>query len=59
MQRNPRTEVIETDTDDLDEIYEFLPSAEVVDGPPGFREIVAKLWPEMLYKVKPPVSEMH
>jgi hypothetical protein len=44
---------------DLDEIYDFLVSAEVVEGPPEFREIVAKLWPELLHKVKPPASEMH
>jgi hypothetical protein len=51
--------VIQTDTDDLEEIHDFLLSAEVVEGPPGFREIVAALWPELLYKVKPPRCEMH
>jgi hypothetical protein len=49
----------EVETDSLDEIYEFLESAEVVEGPPGFRELVAELWPELLHKVKPPRSEMH
>jgi hypothetical protein len=44
---------------DLDEMYDFLVNAEVVEGPPGFREIVAALWPELLHKVKPPISEMH
>jgi hypothetical protein len=43
----------------LDEIYSFLESAEVVQGPPGFRDIVAELWPQLLHKVKPPRSEMH
>jgi hypothetical protein len=52
----PSTEI---NTDDLDEMYEFLQSVEVVEGPPGFREIVAELWPELLHKVKPPISEMH
>jgi hypothetical protein len=49
----------ELDTDDLNDVYEFLVNAEVADGPPGFREIVAELWPELLHKVKPPLSEMH
>jgi hypothetical protein len=47
------------DSDDLDEMYELLQRVEVVEGPPGFREIVAELWPELLHKVKPPISEMH
>jgi hypothetical protein len=25
----------------------FLVNAEVVEGPPGFRELVAELWPEL------------
>jgi hypothetical protein len=49
----------EIDMDDLEQIYEFLESAEVVEGPPEFREIVGKLWPQLLHKVKPPISEMH
>jgi hypothetical protein len=52
----PTTEV---DTDDLHALYEFLVDAEVVDGPPGLRELVAELWPELVHKVKPPLSEMH
>ena len=54
-----KSETHEIASNDLDEIYEFLVSAEVVEGPPEFREIVAKLWPELLHKVKPPASEMH
>jgi len=50
---------VELDTDDLTEMYDFLVNAEVVEGPPGFREIVAELWPQLLHKVKPPISEMH
>jgi hypothetical protein len=49
----------EVETDSLDEMHEFLESAEVIEGPPGFRELVAELWPELLHKVKPPRSEMH
>jgi hypothetical protein len=51
--------VANLETRDLDEMYDFLMNAEVVEGPPGFREIVAALWPELLHKVKPPISEMH
>jgi hypothetical protein len=54
------TEAIpEVETEDLDEMYEFLLNADVVEGPPGFREMIADLWPELLHKVKPPISEMH
>jgi hypothetical protein len=50
---------IELDADDLQEVYDFLVDADVVEGPPLLREIVAELWPELLHKVKPPISEMH
>ena len=49
----------EVETDDINAVYEFLANAEVVEGPPGFREMVAELWPELLHKVKPPISDMH
>jgi len=49
----------ELDVEDLGEVHDFLLDAEVVEGPPGFREVVAELWPNLLHKVKPPVSEMH
>jgi hypothetical protein len=45
--------------EDLDEIHEFLLDADVVEGPPELRELVAELWPDLLHKVKPPFSEMH
>ena len=48
----------EVDADDLLEVYDFLVSAEVVEGPFGFREIVSQPWPELLHKVKPPIWEM-
>ena len=47
------------DCDDLDQMHELLLEADVVEGPPGLREIVAEMWPELLHKVKPLVSEMH
>jgi hypothetical protein len=49
----------EVDTHDINEVYDFLVNAEVVEGPPGFRELVAELWPDLVHKVKPPISEMH
>jgi hypothetical protein len=49
----------EAEIEDINEVNEFFLNAEVVEGPPGFREMVAELWPELLHKVKPPISEMH
>ncbi len=46
------------EANDLQEIYKYLKNADVVEGPPELREMVAELWPEMLHKIKPPVSEM-
>ena len=39
------TKTIEVEINDLDQIYEFLLDADVVEGSPEFREIVAELWP--------------
>ena len=47
------------DCDDLDQMHELLLEADVVEGPPGLREIVAEMRPELLHKVKPPLREMH
>jgi hypothetical protein len=59
----PRDRVValtaELDLEDLGEVHDFLLDAEVVEGPPGFRQVVAELWPNLLHKVKPPISEMH
>ena len=49
----------EVPCDDLDEMFELLIEADVVDGPPGLREIVEEMWPELAHKVKPPRSKMH
>jgi hypothetical protein len=47
------------ESDDLQEMHRLLLEVDVLDGPPGLRDIVAELWPELLHKIKPPVSEMH
>jgi hypothetical protein len=57
--REAKTVTATMTTEHLEGIHEFMLDAEVVDGPPELREIVAELWPELLHKVKPPRSEMH
>jgi hypothetical protein len=47
------------DVDDLEELHELLLEVDVLDGPPELREMVEEFWPELLHKVKPPLSEMH
>ena len=60
MQPDPdENAAVDVDCDTLEEMYELLLEADVVDGPPGLREMVAALWPELLHKVKPARSEMH
>jgi hypothetical protein len=53
------TAAVEVDCDDLDKMLELLQGADVVDGPPGLKELVEQLWPELAHKVKPPRSQMH
>jgi hypothetical protein len=57
MNQDAKTVVIETGSPE--EILDFLLDADVVEGAPELREIVEELWPELLHKVKPPLSEMH
>jgi hypothetical protein len=47
------------DDTDLEDLHEMLLDADVVEGPPGLKELVRELWPGLAHKVKPPVSEMH
>ena len=47
------------EADDFDAVYDQLESAEVVEGPPELRNLVAGYFPQFLHKVKPPKSEMH
>jgi hypothetical protein len=49
----------ELDPDDLDGIYRYLLTTEVVDGPEELRDIVRENWPELLHKIKPPRWRMH
>jgi len=44
---------------ELEELHDMLLEAEVVEGPPGLKQLVQELWPELVHKVKPPISEMH
>ena len=44
---------------DLEGIYDFIQNADIVEGPDELYTIVAKLWPELLPKVKPPRALMH
>jgi hypothetical protein len=53
-----RDETFDMD-DNVDEIFEFLQDAEVVEGPPELYALVAELWPDLLHKVKPPIELMH
>lgn len=57
MNQDAKTVLIETGSPE--EILDFLLEADVVEGAPELREIVEELWPELLHKVKPPLSEMH
>jgi hypothetical protein len=50
---------MELASEEIQKIYKIILEHDVVDGPPELREVVAKLWPELLHKVKPPRSEMH
>ena len=47
------------DVADLEQILDSLLDADVVEGAPELREVVEELWPELLHKVKPPLSSMH
>jgi len=49
----------EFEDDDYDSIHDFIVRAEFVDGPVELYAIVSDLWPEHLYKVKPPRHLMH
>lgn len=49
----------ELDPDDLDGIYQYLLTTEVVDGPQELHDIVKENWPELLHKIKPPRWRMH
>jgi hypothetical protein len=47
------------DPDDLEGIYAYLQTMEVVQASDDFREIVEENWPELMHKIKPPRSQMH
>jgi hypothetical protein len=45
--------------EDIQGIHDFIRDAEIVEGPDELYAIVAAVWPELLHKVKPPLSLMH
>ena len=47
------------DPDDLEGIYAYLQTMEVVQASDDFRIIVEENWPEPMHKLKPPRSRMH
>ena len=47
------------DPEDLDGIYAYLQTMEVVQASEDFRVIVEQHWPELMHKIKPPRSKMH
>jgi hypothetical protein len=47
------------DADDLEGIYAYLQTMEVVQASDDFRHIVEDNWPELMHKIKPPRSQMH
>jgi hypothetical protein len=49
----------EIETDDVEQIHDFIARAEIVEGSDELYAIVAELWPELLHKVKPPRALMH
>jgi hypothetical protein len=52
---------LEIDARELDaqELHDFIENAEMVEGSDELYELVSKLWPELLHKVKPPRALMH
>jgi hypothetical protein len=49
----------EFETDNLEEIRDFIARADYVDGPDELYDLVSEMWPELLHKVKPPRHLMH
>ena len=44
---------------DLQNVHDFIQDADIVEGPDELYAIVAELWPNLLHKIKPPLSLMH
>jgi hypothetical protein len=44
---------------DLQNVHDFIQDADIVEGPDDLYAIVAELWPNLLHKIKPPLSLMH
>ena len=44
---------------DLQNVHDFSQDADIVEGPDELYAIVAELWPNLLHKIKPPLSLMH
>ena len=44
---------------EVEKLHQQLIENDVVDGPPELRDVVESSWPELVHKVKPPLSKMH
>jgi hypothetical protein len=54
-------ERLKVDADGLNAqvLHDFIENAEIVEGSDELYELVNKLWPELVHKLKPPRALMH
>jgi hypothetical protein len=49
----------EFDVGEVEKIHQTILDAEIVEGPDELYDVVSKLWPHLLHKIKPPRRLMH